>query len=115
MARYTNPKFWQAVRALRREFAFPYPVLVRTVAKLPDKKDAANVTMHHENGSRWFEIDILRGDITTMKDCLCHEISHCLDWSDGSVRAVVRKRREHTARWGAIYAKCYRIVFETER
>lgn len=109
--RYSNPKFWRLVRKLRVEMPANHPVIIRTVV---DRVDSANLWLMQRDGMRWYLAHISRGELTQMKDALCHEWAHILDWHDSSVSVVVRKRREHTARWGAIYAKCYRLVFETE-
>jgi len=112
VARYTNKEFWAAVRRLRTQLPPSHPVKVRTVAAI--HYHVAHIKMSYHGEKRWTLIRIVRGTDTEMADALCHEWSHLLDWSGTDVSALERKRREHTAQWGAIYAKCYRIVFETE-
>lgn len=110
--RYSNPKFWAAVRRLRKALPANHPVVVRTVPSHP--KQSAEIWLMHSNGKRWYLVEIGRQSIVAMKDSLCHEWAHILDWHESSVSAVMRKRMEHTAAWGARYAQCYRVVFESE-
>lgn len=90
-----------------------HPVILRTSNSL-EGKIHAQLWLMQRDGKRWYHVTIERNNLSVMKDSLCHEWAHILDWHDSSVSVVVRKRKEHTARWGAIYAKCYRLVFNTE-
>ena len=76
--------------------------------------DSEHAIMRYEAESRRFIILVERNNITEMKAALAHGWGHCLHWSNGSVDKVLRQRMEHGAEWGKSYAKCYRIVFETE-
>ncbi len=110
--RYGHVDFWRAVRRLRKQLPSPHPVTIRTVRSLGD-----NVSGHIKmslHGNRETLIQIVRGTFSEMSDALAHEWAHLLNWSACSTSELERKRMEHTAQWGAIYAKCYRIVFETD-
>lgn len=109
--RYSNPEFWRAVRRLRESLPIPYHTTIRTVEKAHNLADWKMQTLR---GKRYFTIDVRRGDLDVMLDSLTHDYAHVLEMSKLPVRAAMQKRLEHCTGWGATYAKCYRIVFETE-
>jgi hypothetical protein len=113
VARYANREFWQAVRRLREQLPSSHPVHVCTVSRLGDDL-SGHIKMSYHGERRWTRIRIVRGTLTEMCDALAHEYAHLLNWSACPTSDLERKRMEHTAQWGASYAKCYRIVFETE-
>ncbi len=113
MARYANADFWRAVKRLQVQLPASHPVKVRTVRSLGD--NAAHIKMSYCGEKRRTLIRIVRGTPTEMADSLTHEWAHMMNWSGCPTSALERKRMEHTAQWGAIYAKCYRIVFETDK
>lgn len=112
--RYTNRDFWRSVRRIKAALPLEHPVCIRTVADPPGPDESGNAIMRYDGEERRFVLIIHRGLLQEMRSALAHDWAHFLHWSKGSVDKVLRQRMEHSAEWGASYAKCYRIVFETE-
>lgn len=110
MSSYYGKKFDKVVRNLKKRAPLPVPVSVRTFPKLKCDESGALLyghcvaTLNYRGKIESFEIAIVRGlPLDTAIDTLLHEWAHAVDQIENGSGCG------HGPKWGAAYAKMWRL------